>query len=177
MGLWDKIGEAKVNGGGNPMRRILNPGDDPLKVAGTPAFFELRVKRFWTDNTRNKGAGIFAEFEVVGTSHPDFRIGQTVDWCALSGGAAADMFLINAKKIAVALLAAMLGETVDQNQIDASVMELLTGPGEGTDGKPTPAGYKCAGLRINATVSGVARKNGAGFIDVPSWSWPGAEKA
>lgn len=148
-GLFNKIADAKMSLSANYMRHLADGGT---------ARFDLKVKRLYTDTTR-KGIDFFTgEFEVLGSNHPEFKVGTTVNFYT---DVASDFFLSNVKACVAPIIANMVNEPVAEEMVDEKVMADVVGPSKDKDGKDVPPGYYCTGALIRAeAIKAISKKSG-----------------
>jgi hypothetical protein len=133
MSIFDKIEAATFSEGGNYIK---------------PGAYDLEVVKLKIGQTRKKENFFAASFKVLGTSNPDCRVGEVVDWFCSDKH---DSFLGNVKQFAVALLSAA-GPVAP----DAITSQLM-------DGLVDKDGAAVAGSRIRVQVTMVPTKAGGTF--------------
>jgi len=115
----------------------------------TPGQYDLTIRALaLVDSKKKRGQQFFvAEFDVAGTSNPDFKVGDLVSWLVdMDHGETA---LSNCKAFAAAVL------DCDEDQIDESTMLKLVGPEQ-------PA----TGVRIKANAFNIKTKSGNDFTKI-----------
>lgn len=155
--LFSKIGDAKMSLSANYMRHLPDGGT---------ARFDLKVKRLYVDVTR-KGVDFFTgEFEVMGSNHPEFKVGTTVNFYT---DTTSDFFLSNVKALVAPVIANMLSEPVSEEMVDEDTMAAVVGVTKGADGKDVPPGYYCAGALVRAEAIRVTSKKTAKDVTRLNW--------
>ena len=155
--LFAKIGEAKMSLSANYMRHLPDGGT---------ARYDLKVKRLYVDVTR-KGVDFFTgEFEVIGSNHPDYKPGTTVNFYT---DTVSDFFLSNVKACVAPIIANMVNEPVSEDMVDEKVMADVVGASKDAQGKDVPPGFYCTGALIRAeAIKAVSKKTG---IEVSRINW------
>lgn len=133
MSIFDKIAEATYTEGGNYIR---------------PGNYDLEVVKLKVGVTRKKANFFAANFKVLGSSNPECRVGEVVDFFTSD---VHDSFLGNVKQFAVALLSSA-GPVAP----DAITSQLM-------DGLVDKDGAAVAGSRIRVQVTLVPTKAGGTF--------------
>lgn len=155
--LFSKIGEAKMNISANYMRHLPDGGT---------ARFDLKVKRLYVDVTR-KGIDFFTgEFEVMGSNHPEFKVGTTVNFYT---DTASDFFLSNVKACVAPVIANMVNEPVSEDMVDETVMADVVGPSKTADGKDVPPGFYCTGALVRAEAMRIISKKTGKEVTRLNW--------